>query len=225
MKVVTYLINEQHTGHQFCDTLVDVAVDNLVNLLAQLVRDLSLLGLHQLAHHAHNILATLRPRVGHIQIVEGHILDNFLLLVDVALGDGYVLLGLEVEFGRIGVGSADSLARSGVCFDVDNVSNRDALLLDGLVDAGVQAKLLGALGGLQSDNKMANCASVSTEGVLSLLGSKFCDFSLVHFLCFANTKSWQRLVADFLHLFVSHYIPIALRKFSINASVFLTSAE
>lgn len=189
----TYLVNEQNTGHQLCNTLVNVAVDNLVNLLAQLVRNLGLLGLHQLAHHAHNILTALRARVCHIQIVEGHILDDLLLLVDFALGNGHILLCLKVEFGRIGVGSADSLACSGVCFDVDNVSDCDALLLDGFVDARIQAQLLGALGRLQSNDQMANCASVSTKRVLGLFGGELCDFSLINFLRFANTETCKPL--------------------------------
>jgi hypothetical protein len=94
--------------------------------------------------------------------VEGHILDNLLLLVNLALGDRHILLCLEIEFGRISIRSPNALACSGVRFDIDNVSDCDALLLDGFVNAGVQAQLLGALGGLQADDKVANRASVST---------------------------------------------------------------
>ena len=74
--------SEIHVAH--LHTLIDVFVDDLVDLFAQLVRDLGLLGFHELAHHRHDVLAALRFGVGEVQIVKRHILNHFLLLVHIA---------------------------------------------------------------------------------------------------------------------------------------------
>jgi hypothetical protein len=42
--------------------------------------------------------------------------------------------------------------------------------------------------GLQPDDQMANCAPVSAQWVLSLLGGKLCNLSLVNFLCFKKLR-------------------------------------
>jgi len=69
--------------------------------------------------------------------VESHILHDLLLLVDLALGDGDVLLGLQVVLSGIGVAPADSLDGTTGCLDVDDVSDGNLLLLNVLVDRGV----------------------------------------------------------------------------------------
>lgn len=48
----------------------------LVDLRPELLRDLRLLGLHELAHHAQHVLTALRPCVGDVQIVQGDILHD-----------------------------------------------------------------------------------------------------------------------------------------------------
>ena len=56
----------------------------------------------------------LRPRVGHIQVVQRHVLNDLLLLVDVALGQRHVLVRFEVVLGRVRVAPAHALgARAG----------------------------------------------------------------------------------------------------------------
>ena len=69
--------------------------------------------------------------------MESHILHDLLLLVDLALGDGDVLLGLQVVLSGIGVAPADSLDGTTGCLDVDDVSDSNLLLLNVLVDRGV----------------------------------------------------------------------------------------
>lgn len=49
---------------------------HLVDLRPELLRDLRLLGLHELAHHAENILPPLRSGVRDVQVVEGHVLHD-----------------------------------------------------------------------------------------------------------------------------------------------------
>lgn len=186
-----YLVDEEDTGNELRNALVDVAVDDLVDLLAQLLRNLGLLGLHELSHHAHHILSTLGPGIGHVQIVQRHILDDFLLLVDLSLRYGHVFLSFKIELGGVGVGPSDTLAGSSIRFDVNDVSHGDTLLLDSLVDAGVQAQLLGTLGGLQTDDEMADRASVSSQRVLRLFGGEFRHFTFVYFLRFANTETYR----------------------------------
>lgn len=130
----TYLIDEQHTRHKLCDALVDILVYHLVNLATQLVGDLSLPWLHELTHHAHDILATLRSRIGDIEIVKRDILYHILLLVHITLRHWHVFLSLQVELRGKSVTPSDTLDCASVCFDVDDISDTDALLLDRLVD-------------------------------------------------------------------------------------------
>ena len=53
----------------------------------------------------------LRPSVGHVQVMQGDILDDLLLLVDVPLGQRHVLLGLQVKLCGKGVTATLSLWR------------------------------------------------------------------------------------------------------------------
>mmetsp|Transcript_21276 Transcript_21276/g.53586 ORF Transcript_21276/g.53586 Transcript_21276/m.53586 type:complete len:495 (-) Transcript_21276:8-1492(-) len=177
-----HLVDEEHAGDELRDPLVDVLGDHLVDLHAQLLRDLRLLGLCHLVHHAEHVLAALRPRVGHVEVVEGHVLDDLLLLVHVALGEGDVLLRLEVILCRVRVRPAHPLDRPRVCLDVDDVSDRHLLLLDRLVDAGVELELLGPLGRLQADDDVRHRLAVPPEGVLRLLGRDLDHLPLVHLL-------------------------------------------
>jgi len=100
-----HLVDEEDAGHQLRNALVNVLVDNLVDLRAQLVRDLRLLGLHESAHHADNVLPALRPRVGGVQVVQRDVLDDLLLLVHLALGQRHVLLRLSA-WETLAVGGA-----------------------------------------------------------------------------------------------------------------------
>ncbi|KAI6757673.1 hypothetical protein HG531_003498 [Fusarium graminearum] len=156
-----YLIDKQNTRHKLSDTLVDVLADHFVDLATQLVRNLRHLGLHQLAHHTHNVLAALGTRIGHIQVVQRNILYDFLLLVHLALGNGHILLRLEIEFRSIGVRSSDSFAGTGVRFDIDNIADCNSLLLDRLVDTRVEAKLLLSLCALESNQQRADGLAVA----------------------------------------------------------------
>jgi hypothetical protein len=56
--------------------------------------------------------AYLRLGVGNVQIVQSDVLDHFLLFVDVALGQWYVLLSLEVKLGGKRIGAALALQAS-----------------------------------------------------------------------------------------------------------------
>ena len=92
------LINEEDTWHELSDTVVDVAIDDLVDLETQLLCDLSLLWAIDLGHETEEIVATLRPCVGAVQIMKSHVLDDLLLLVDVALWDWDILFCFQVIF-------------------------------------------------------------------------------------------------------------------------------
>lgn len=114
--------------------MVDVFVYDFVDLAAQFVGDFCFAGFHELAHHTHDVLAALGSCVGDVEIVERHVLHDLLLLVDVAFGDGYVFLGLEIELGCKGVAATDSLDGARIGFNVDDIADADAFLLDGFVD-------------------------------------------------------------------------------------------
>ena len=38
-------------------------------------------------HHTHNVLTTLGPGVGAVQVIQGNIVDNLLLLVNITLSE------------------------------------------------------------------------------------------------------------------------------------------
>ena len=88
------LVNEEDTWHKLGDTLVDIAIHNLVDLEAELLGDLGLAGFEHVVHDRDDVLAALGLGIGHVEVVEGHVLDNLFLLVHLALGEGHILLGL-----------------------------------------------------------------------------------------------------------------------------------
>jgi len=145
-------IDEEDTGHELSDTVVDVAVHDLVDLKSQLLGDFSLLRSVDLGHETHEIVATLGSGVGNIKIVKGHILNDFLSLVDVTLGDGNVLLSLKIVLSGVRVGSADALDGATGGLNVDDIADSNLLLLDVLVNTGIKFELLLSLGSLERDN-------------------------------------------------------------------------
>lgn len=184
-----YLVDEQDARNELGNALVNVLVDDLVDLGAELVGDFRLARLHQLAHHAHDVLPALGPRVGHVQIVQRHVLDHLLLLVHVALGHRHVLLGLEIKLRGVRVRAAHALDGTRVGLDVDDVAQAHALLLDGFVDGRVQAQLLCALGRLQHHDEVRNRAAVATKRVLRLLGRELRHLALINLLRLADTQA------------------------------------
>ena len=78
-------IDEENSGNELGHTIVDILVDDLVDLSSQLVGYFRLLRFHQLTHHGHDVLPPLRSRIGHVQVVESHVLDDLLPLVDISL--------------------------------------------------------------------------------------------------------------------------------------------
>lgn len=59
-----------------------MAAKYLVDLRSELLRDLRLLGLHELPHHAKDVLAPLRASVRNVQVVEGNVLHDLCYVVD-----------------------------------------------------------------------------------------------------------------------------------------------
>jgi hypothetical protein len=186
---LSYLVDEEHTRYELGDTLINVLVDDLVDLAAQLLCDLGLARLHELAHHAHNILTALWPCVRDVQIVKRDILHNILLLVYIALGHGHVLLGFQIEFCRESIAATNPLDCASVGLNVYNVTNAHSLLLDRLVDTGVQSKLLRSSRAPQCDQKMADGPAVASQRVLGLLWRQLSDFALVDLLLLLHSQA------------------------------------
>mmetsp|Transcript_3118 Transcript_3118/g.5841 ORF Transcript_3118/g.5841 Transcript_3118/m.5841 type:complete len:468 (-) Transcript_3118:12-1415(-) len=184
-----HLINEENTGDQLGDSLVNVTVNDAVDLGTEFLRNLCLLGLAHGRHHGHNVLAALGLGIGGVEVVESHVLDNFLLLVHVALGEGDILLGLEIEFGAEGIAPSDALDRAAVGLYVDDVSHGDTLLLESVVDGRVQPQGLCALCGLEAHENVAHGSAVAPERVLRLLGCQLDNFSLVHLLALLDAQA------------------------------------
>jgi len=89
-------IDEDDTWNDLCDTLVNVALDDFVDFSAKFIGDLCPATLDETAHYAHNVLAALWSSVCGIKIAECDILDEFLALVNIALGQRNIGFGLEV---------------------------------------------------------------------------------------------------------------------------------
>lgn len=121
--------------------------------------------------------------------MQSNILDNLLLLVNIALGHRHVLLSLKIELGGVSIRAADALDGAGVGLDVNDITQAHALLLDSFVNGGVQAELLRALCRLQHDDQVRDGAAVAAERVLCLLGRELRDLALVHLLRFANAQT------------------------------------
>jgi hypothetical protein len=68
--------------------------------------------LHQLAHHRQTILFTLRPWIVHVQVMQDHILYDFLLFVHNSLWQRDVLFSFKVKFFGLGVTPALPLHNS-----------------------------------------------------------------------------------------------------------------
>jgi hypothetical protein len=169
-----HLVDEEHARHELGNALLDVLVDRFVDLAAQLVGDLGAAAAQHLVHHRDEVGAALGRGVGHVEVVQRDVLDDLAALVHLALGQRHVGLGLEVELGGVGVAAADALdgARRGL--DVDDVAELHALLDERLVDRGVEAQLLAALGGLERDDDVATllpkppCTFSVSSGVSSV---------------------------------------------------------
>jgi hypothetical protein len=186
---LSYLVDEEHTRYKLGNALIDILVDNLVDLTAQLLCDLGLARLHQLAHHAHNILAALWSCVRNIQVVQRDILHNVLLLVNVALGHGHVLLSFQIEFCRERIATANPLYCTSIGLDVYDISNAHPLFLNGLVNAGVQSELLRSSRAPQRDQEMADGPAVASQWVLGLLWRQLGNFTLVDFLLLLHSQA------------------------------------
>lgn len=63
------LVDEEDSWDELGDALVDVTVYYFVYLGAEFLGYFGFLWFHYLAHQAHEIVAPLRPRISHIQIM------------------------------------------------------------------------------------------------------------------------------------------------------------
>lgn len=79
------LIDKKYTWNQLGNTLVYVSVDDFIDFTSEFVSDLCFLGLHDLSHQTHEIVPSLWLRISHIQIMKGHILNDFFFLMNVSL--------------------------------------------------------------------------------------------------------------------------------------------
>eukprot|EP00048_Salpingoeca_helianthica_P015589 m.227537 g.227537 ORF g.227537 m.227537 type:complete len:395 (+) comp17243_c0_seq1:32-1216(+) len=183
------LVDKEYAGHKLSYALVNVPVDHLIDLAAQLLGDFGLARLHQRAHHRHDVLPTLGLGIGNVQVMQCDILHHFLLLVHITLGQRHVLLRFQIKLGGKRVGAALALHGAAVGLNVDHVAHRHFLLLQCLVDGGVQLELLCALGGLQADDHVADRLAVAAKRVFCLLGGQLGDLTLVHLLGLLDAQS------------------------------------
>ena len=89
-------VNEDHSWNDLCNTLVNIALDDFINLSAKFIGDFCPATLDETAHDAHNILTTLWPGVCGVKVAKGDVLNEFLALVYIALRERDIGFGLEV---------------------------------------------------------------------------------------------------------------------------------
>jgi hypothetical protein len=230
------LVDEQDTGDELGDALFNVPIDDLVNLSPELVGDLRPSTLDELSHDAHDILTSLRPSVGHVQVVQSDILNNLLAFVYVPLGQRDILLGLQIILGSICITPPDPLDRARIGLDINHVPNDHAFLLQALVNGRIESELFGSLGGLESDNDVGDGLAIPTQRVFRFSRGELGDFPLVDFLGFLYPKAcggggasrqthFLRIsLASILEItFQTPHSPIALLNPPLSTSVFFTS--
>jgi hypothetical protein len=88
------LVDEEDTRYELSNALVDVTIDDLVDLSSQFLCNLCLFRFHDLTHETHEVIAALGTSIGHVEIVQGNILYDLFLFVNVTLWEGNVLLSL-----------------------------------------------------------------------------------------------------------------------------------
>lgn len=162
------LINEKHAWNEFGDSLIDISVHDLVNFTSEFVGDFGFLRLHDLTHQAHEVVSTLWFGIGHIEIMETDILDDFLLFVDVTLWQWDVFFCLQIVFAGICVTSSDSFNVSSWSFDVNYITDWALFSCEIFVNWRVKFELLGTLWGFKS-NDDACYDLVSWSQIIALL--------------------------------------------------------
>jgi hypothetical protein len=90
------LIDEDDPWNDLCDTLVNIALDDFVDLSAKFIGDFGPAALDETTHDAHDILAALWSGVCGVKVTEGDVLNEFLALVNIALGQGDIGFGFKV---------------------------------------------------------------------------------------------------------------------------------
>lgn len=108
--------------------------------------------------------------------------------------------------------------------DVNNVPDDYFFFEDGLVDDGVEAQLLGAPDGLETNYNMRDCFAIPTEWILGFGRGEFGDLSLINFLGLLYPQPCVTKLAIRHEMRRAVCAPIARRNASARTSVFLTSA-
>lgn len=83
--------------------------------------------------------------------MQGHILHNFFLLVDITLRQRDVLLGLKIEFTRIGIASSHPFYIACRCLDVNHIADRTFFPCEVFMNGRIEFELFGSFGGLKGD--------------------------------------------------------------------------
>mmetsp|Transcript_15203 Transcript_15203/g.40807 ORF Transcript_15203/g.40807 Transcript_15203/m.40807 type:complete len:239 (+) Transcript_15203:977-1693(+) len=182
-------IYAQHPRHEFGDTLLHIARDDLVYLCAQLVCDLSLARPRNLVHNRHDVFPALRLRVRGIEIVQRHVLNNFLFLVNISLRQRHVLLSFQIKLGGVRVRASYALDSARIGLDVDHVPHRHAFPHEEFVHGWLHLELLASLCRFQRHHHALNTLPEPTERVHGLLGAELRHLALVHFLRLLHAKT------------------------------------
>lgn len=90
------LVDEDDSGNDLCDALVDIALDDFVDLPSKFIGYFCPATFYEAAHDAHDILAALWSGVCGVEITEGDVLNELFAFVNIALGQRDIGFGLEV---------------------------------------------------------------------------------------------------------------------------------
>ena len=136
------LIDEEDTWHELSDAVVNILVDDFVDFESKLLCDLSLLRSIDLTHQRQEVVTTLWPCIRHIKVMKSDILHNFLLLMDVTLGNRNILLSFKIILRCVRVRSSYPLDSSTSSLDINDISDSNLLLLNIFINTWIKFQLL-----------------------------------------------------------------------------------
>lgn len=114
--------------------------------------------------------------------MQGHILHNFFLLVDVTLRQRDILFGLKIELTRIGIASSNPLYIACRRLDVNHIADGTFFPSEVLMNGRIELELFGSFGGFKGDYD-ANDDLVARGKVIPLLGLQLSYLTLPHLFC------------------------------------------
>ena len=82
-------------------------------------------------------MSTLRSCISYIEIMKGHILDNFFFLVNISFWNRDILFCFKIELSCISVRATNTLYSTTSSFDINYIAYRNFLFLNVFINTRV----------------------------------------------------------------------------------------